>query len=115
MRLSVQNTSKKKRSSIMVSARCKREQKDAYIELAEALGFDSLSRFVIGVLDGMTERYSSDSWECRLVHVNEDRIVAAEASDVGGVPLATAAYKVVAPKAFWDHIEQVTKTDCGDS
>jgi hypothetical protein len=94
-----------------INARCTEDKKAEYVELALAFGYDNFSEFLIAVLDSMNDRYRSEGWESHLVHVSGDRIVAADAHKLDGFPLATAAFPVVAPGRFWNHLEEHCVSD----
>jgi len=93
-----------------INARCTEAKKRDYIELAGKFGYENFSEFIITVLDSLEQRYLEDGWECHLIHVNGTTIVASEAQEVGGVPMATAAFKVVAPGRFWSHVRSSTSS-----
>lgn len=88
--------------STHINARCKPEKKEEYIALARAFGYSNFSEFLIAVLDSMNERYGNEGWESHLVYVSGDQIVAVDTSE--GFSLATAAFPLVAPKTFWNHL-----------
>ncbi len=90
--------------STHINARCTEEQKRDYIELAHNFGYDNFSEFLIEMLESLKDKYRSEGWESNLIHVSGNQIVAAEAHEVDGVPLATAAFPVVAPARFWNHV-----------
>lgn len=91
-----------------INARCTEAKKEEYIELAENFGFDNFSEFIITLLDSLSQKYLEEGWECHLIHVNGETILAAEAQEVGGVPMATAAFKIIAPERFWAHVRSAT-------
>ena len=92
-------------SSDFISARCDIDRKEAYQEMARKLGYSNFSEFLLVVLDSLEGRFLDEAWECHLLHVHEDKIVAAEAHEVGGVPMATSAFRIVAPERFWAHVK----------
>jgi hypothetical protein len=94
--------------STHINARCTEEQKQAYIDLAASLGYGDgqFSEFLIDILEALRDSYNEDAWTSGLVHLSENRVVAAEAHEVDGVPMATAAFHVVAPATFWRHVRR---------
>lgn len=91
-----------------IHVRCDEHQKAAYAQLAANFGYDNLSAFVTAVLESMKDRYIDTEWCSHLLHVSDDRIVAAEAHEVDGLPIGTSAFPVVAPARFWRHVREVT-------
>lgn len=101
--------SDEERRASYVSARCTSEKKASYHALAERLGYPDFSKFMIAMLDSLERDFGqNEEYECHLLHVRDDTILAAEAHEVDGVPFATAAFRVVAPRRFWDHVRQAT-------
>lgn len=89
------------------SIRVSRVRRNRYLDAAARLGIDNLSEFVLTSLDGVAGIVASDGWECRLVHLNDDKIVfTGEATplDPSGCVLQVASFPVIAPKAFWRHL-----------
>jgi hypothetical protein len=88
-----------------INARCTSEQKASYTRLAEQWGYDTLSEFVLTVLDSLVEDYGEGQYESHMLHVFEDTIVSVDegALDGGVSSMATAAFPVVAPARFWAH------------
>ena len=98
-----------------IHARCDKQRKDEYIELAESMGYDTLSAFVISLLESMRDRYLDPGWRSHLLHVSEDRIVGAEAHEGTDIPMGTSAFPVVAPDHFWDHVRKFTDSSGNES
>lgn len=92
------------KQSSHINARCTQKKKGEYIELARHMGYNNFSEFLIAMLDSLNDRLRGEGWESHLVYVSEDRIVAVRETEQ--VPLATAAFPVVAPSRFWRHIEE---------
>lgn len=86
-----------------INARCDEDKKQEYLALASAFGYDNFSEFIITLLDSMVERYRDEGWESHLLHMHGDRVIPPESLE--GVSLATAAFPVVAPARFWNHVQ----------
>ena len=91
------------KQSSHINARCSSEKKKEYIRLARHMGFSNFSEFLIALLDSLNDKYGTDGWESHLVYISGDRIVAVRESDQ--IPLATAAFPLVAPSRFWRHLD----------
>lgn len=87
-----------------INARCRSDQKDAYIRVAERFGYGNLSEFLLTVMDSLVEDYGTDRYACHMLHVCDDRIVAVDTEGLDMVATPSAAYKVVAPERFWEHL-----------
>ena len=57
------------------------------------------------MLDSLDGSYRREGWESRLVHLDGNRIVAADVHD-HPASLAMAAFPVVAPRHFWNHVAE---------
>ena len=97
-----------------IHVRCDGQRKEDYGQLAENLGYDNLSAFITALLESMRDRYLDGEWKSQLLHLSDDRIVAAEAHEVDGLPMGTAAFPVVAPARFWRHVREVTASSASE-
>ena len=97
------------KQSSHINARWAPEKKEEYIELARHMGYSNFSEFLIALLDSLNDKYRGDGWESHLVYVSGDRIVAVREADQ--IPMATAAFPVVAPSRFWRHIKENCNVD----
>lgn len=89
-----------------INARCEEDQKQRYIELSKKFGYENFSEFLIALLDSMADRYHTEDWESRLVYMVGNRVVAASSDKMAGAPIPTAAFPVVAPAHFWNHLDE---------
>lgn len=95
-------------SDVHISARCTAERKEAYLRMADQLGYGNFSEFLLQLLDSMSEQWGGeDGYECHLLHVQDEQIVGVGPSPVTDVSRASAAFSVVAPKRFWRHVHRV--------
>jgi hypothetical protein len=89
-----------------LSARCDTTRKERYVRTAERLGFSDLSEFLLQSLDSVSGVVDTEGWECRLVHVAGNQVLAIGDDGVDEeVPLPVTAYPIVAPAAFWRALE----------
>lgn len=88
-----------------LNARCTSEQKSTFERASQQLGYESLSDFVVDTLQAVAEPVNRDGWESRRLFLEKARIVALDRTDQNASPVL--AFDVVAPAAFWEHLERL--------
>lgn len=90
-----------------IGARVTEDQAEQFSDAADQLGV-SLSDLVVGCLDVLSGEVKGSGWETRMLHLVQDRVVSIgeDAPTIGGIPVPSCAYPVVAPQVFWDHLER---------
>lgn len=88
-----------------VSARVTQEEKESFQKLHSRFGFSDFSKFLSALLGGLSEKYDSEGWRCQMLCVRGNKLFVLDSDGSEGAPLETAAFKVVAPDAFWRYVE----------
>lgn len=88
-----------------ITARCSEEQKARYLDLAKRFGYDTFSDFLIHLLDAACERYEVEGWECRILHLVEDRIVGSGPQATVEIRTGSSAFPIVGSEGFWAHVD----------
>lgn len=95
--------------TVHISARCTPDQKERYELAQERLGFRNLSELLLDSLDCLSDAVHEDGWECRLIHLEGDRIVAMGDVLDAGMLSPTTAFPIVAPASFWRRVERLLR------
>jgi hypothetical protein len=88
----------------MISFRCSVETKERLVAASERLGYENLSEYILDVLDGVSRPVVQEGWDCRLLHMQGDRVVGV-GEEGPSLPLPVAAYPVVGPVEFWKSLQ----------
>jgi len=92
-----------------VSVRTTSRQRLLWEKASRRLGI-SLSSFVKSTLDVVAGRIYSEGWECRRIYLKGNQIISmgeARPMTASGLPLPMPGFLVVAPTAFWRHMDKV--------
>ena len=92
-----------------VSARVFTDKKTDYERTAAALGYQDLSGLMVDLLDVISSNTELDPWECRLLHMEDGRIVGSGPVTGTGLSPLISAFPIVAPEHFWRRVDQISE------